>query len=429
MVGNDVEKARTSSASGTVEGLPNTPFLADNDVIEGGLKGRLCVLGAFCALYCSFGQLNAFGIFQSWYAEHQMHDLPPSTISWIGSLQLWVFFFSGGFVGRIYDEYGPRILMSSGTIILVFSIMMTSISTSYYEYVLCQGILFGLGVGLLFYPSLAAISTHFQRYRATAVGMAMSGSGLGGVLYPIMFRQLFTRIGFGWSVRISGFVTLALCAISLALVTSRSRTVRSSRPWFDRDSMKDIRFMIIVFASVFISFGLFIPYFYITDYAIARSVSPVTAFYVLAIMNAGSIPGRLFPPLLSDRLGRFNLIVPCVFLSGLLTLALWSSAKSLSSIIAFSVLFGFFSGGFNALIISCVAQISDITQIGTRVGLLYTVISFPSLGGGPAAGALLKSNHGSFTGLIILSGTTITVGSFFMLCARFKIEPRWTSRI
>lgn len=31
-----------------------------------------------------------------------------------------------------------------------------------------------------FYPSLAAISTHFQRYRATAVGVAMSGSGLGG---------------------------------------------------------------------------------------------------------------------------------------------------------------------------------------------------------------------------------------------------------
>ena len=61
---------------------------------DGGVRAWTTVVGAFLALFCTFGQLNSFGTFQTWYAEHQLHDLPPSTIAWIGSLQLWVFFFS-----------------------------------------------------------------------------------------------------------------------------------------------------------------------------------------------------------------------------------------------------------------------------------------------------------------------------------------------
>jgi len=61
---------------------------------DGGMKAKLTVLGAFLALFFTFGQMNAFGTFQAWYASHQLKHVPASTISWIGSLQLWVFFFS-----------------------------------------------------------------------------------------------------------------------------------------------------------------------------------------------------------------------------------------------------------------------------------------------------------------------------------------------
>jgi hypothetical protein len=45
-------------------------------------------------LFVTFGQMNSFGSFLSWYVEHQLNHMPRSTISWIGSLQLWVFFVS-----------------------------------------------------------------------------------------------------------------------------------------------------------------------------------------------------------------------------------------------------------------------------------------------------------------------------------------------
>ena len=101
------------------------------------------------------------------------------------------------------------------------------------------------------------------------------------------------------------------------------------------------------------------------------------AFYVLSAMNAGGILGRLVPPILSDRLGAFNVFVPCAALTGLSMLLLWPFTKHLPGIVVFAVLYGYFSGAFNALVFPCVVQISDIRAIGTRVGVLYTVVSIP----------------------------------------------------
>ncbi|CDO68086.1 hypothetical protein BN946_scf184788.g17 [Trametes cinnabarina] len=121
----------------------------DYHKLDGGLAACLTVFGAFLALFCSFGQMNAFGTFQSWYTMHQLRDLQPSTIAWIGSVQLWVFFFSGGFIGRMFDVYGPRILMALGTALYVSSILLTSVARTYLEYILAQGIMSGLGIGML----------------------------------------------------------------------------------------------------------------------------------------------------------------------------------------------------------------------------------------------------------------------------------------
>lgn len=106
--------------------------------------------------------------------------------------------WQGGFVGRMFDLYGPRPLMIAGTLCYVTSIVMTSVCVKFYQYLLAQGLLFGLGVGLMsvmisflfnhlcadaswyrFYPALSSVATHFVKYRATALGIAVAGSSVG----------------------------------------------------------------------------------------------------------------------------------------------------------------------------------------------------------------------------------------------------------
>ncbi|KAI0823271.1 MFS general substrate transporter [Trametes gibbosa] len=437
----DVEKRSTkesvagvisNSSATAVNDLPShAPSVADVDSTfpDGGAAAWLTVLGAFLALFCSFGQLNSFGTFQTWYAEHQLNHLPPSTIAWIGSLQLWVFFFSGGFFGRLFDAYGPRRILIPGTLILVFGTMMTSIATKYYQYILAQGVLVAVGIGAVFYPSLAAISTHFKKYRSTALGIAVAGSGAGGVVYPIMYQQLFNKVGFAWTVRISGFISLALCGVAVVTVTSRLATSQHDAPWFDPRLFRDAPFRLVVVGSVLFSFGLFIPFFYIVDYSTDNGISSQTAFYVLSVMNAGGILGRLAPAFLADVFGRFNIMIPCAFLAGLFTLVLWTFARSLVAIMVFAVVYGFFSGAFNALVIPCIVQISDVHEYGTRIGVLYSIVSFPALCGGPVAGAMLKAEGGSYVGMIMLAGATMIAGSLFMLWARLLLSTRVRDRV
>lgn len=93
-----------------------------------------------------------------------------SVIAWIGSLQVrspWAyrnhnprpasltqlqifFLFIGGMViGPLYDSYGARPLVIPGSLVYVLSIMFTSISTKYYQLMLAQGVMFGIGNAML----------------------------------------------------------------------------------------------------------------------------------------------------------------------------------------------------------------------------------------------------------------------------------------
>ena len=94
-------------------------------------------------------------------------------------------------------------------------------------------------------------------------------------------------------------------------------------------------------------------------------------------MNAGGVLGRVLPAYLSDAIGRFNLLVPCALLAGLSCLVLWTFAYSLPLVYVFATSYGFFSGAFISVINPCVAQISELHELGTRIGVLYTLISFP----------------------------------------------------
>ena len=72
-----------------------TASTSSTEGTEGTLPAYLTLLGEFFAMFATFGQVNAFGSFQVWYQDHQLANHTPSDISWIGTLQLWVYFFLG----------------------------------------------------------------------------------------------------------------------------------------------------------------------------------------------------------------------------------------------------------------------------------------------------------------------------------------------
>lgn len=47
--------------------------------------------------------------------------------------------------------------------------------------------------------------------------------------------------------------------------------------------------------------SVYVPFFYIQRYALSLNVSEGMSFYLLSLMNAASLVGRIGPNLLADR--------------------------------------------------------------------------------------------------------------------------------
>lgn len=165
--------------------------------------------------------------------------------------------------------------------------MMTSISTEYYQFLLAQGICSPLGASLTFSPALSCTATWFEKRRALAFGIVSSGSSLGGVVFPTMLSRLLPTIGFGWSLRISAFIVLALLVI--ANLTVRSRIAPVPRPVKLSDytsPFSEVPFVLLVLASCCGFFAMFVPINYIIVEAQDDGINRDLAGYLLTILNA-----------------------------------------------------------------------------------------------------------------------------------------------
>ncbi|OQE38577.1 hypothetical protein PENCOP_c008G05037 [Penicillium coprophilum] len=393
--------------------------------LDQGLRAWTVVFGAWCCLFCAFGWVNAIGIFQEYYQNNQLHSYSASSISWILSLEPFVLFAAGLVIGRVFDNYGPKWLLLIGTCLHVFGIMMTSISTEYYQFLLAQGICSPLGASFVFSSALSCTATWFEKRRALAFGIVSSGSSLGGVVFPILLSRLLPRIGFGWSLRISGFIILAL--LSIANLTVRSRIKNVPRPVKLSDytsPFSEVPFVLLMLASCCGFFAMFVPISYIVLEAQEDGINPDLAGYLLTILNAASLPGRILPGYLGDKLGRFNVMISMCALSAIVILALWLPGTLLAPgsaaiYVVFSMLYGFASGAFVGMVPALLGQISpDVTKIGVRQGVLFTCISIASLTGSPIAGAILSRQNGTYWGLQVFGGAMMVASVFFFIAAR-----------
>ena len=229
---------------------------------DGGLVAWTQAAMAHLVIFNTWGFVNSFGVFQEYYAGTLGH--PPSDISWIGSVQIFLLFAVGTFSGRALDAGLFRPVFVCGCLIHVFGIFMTSLSTEYWQVFLAQGVCVGIGNGILFCPTISLVSTYFSKMKSLAMGIAAAGSATGGLIYPVVVQQLLPKIGFGWTVRVLGLITL--CTASLAATFLRSRLPpRKSGPLVEWGAFKEAPYVLYCIA-IFLNFmGLYFAFYYVSS--------------------------------------------------------------------------------------------------------------------------------------------------------------------
>ncbi|KAJ8516579.1 hypothetical protein ONZ45_g6114 [Pleurotus djamor] len=313
-------------------------------VDDADLRPWLVLIGGILATTVSAGYVSSFGVYEDIYTRS--HAASASNIGWVGSTQLCLIFAVGLPAGKLLDKGYFRQTILAGSLIFLLSLFALSLAhpAKYYQIWLSQGLGMGLGAGLIYAPSVVIQGHHWNQRKSFAMSIVALGNSLGGVVFPIMLNRLLNgSTGFARGVRASAFLCLGLLVISNLLMKDNSAYNPHLRKTSGHDILTDYPFWIFTIGLLCLTCALFFPYFYLELFAINNDIPPYIAFYLIAVLNAGGIIGRIAAGLLSHHFGPFNVIVVALLCTTGLMFGLFG-IETVASSMAFAVLYGIFSG-------------------------------------------------------------------------------------
>ena len=85
----------------------------------------------------------------------------------------------------------------------------------------------------------------------------------------------------------------------------------------------------------------------------------------------------------------------------------------------FAAIYGLFASAIQSLFaVSLAALTDDLSKLGTRMGMVFSVVAFASLTGSPIAGALIQADGGTYLGAQIWAATSMLLGAAALTVAR-----------
>ncbi|KAJ3530033.1 hypothetical protein NM208_g6113 [Fusarium decemcellulare] len=396
-------------------GVPE-PVASTSTTPDGGSVAWMAVLACFLTIMNTWGIIISFGAFQTYYVSNLHRSR--SDISWVGSIAVFLLFFTGIISGRLTDAGYFRITTIAGAFLVVLGTFMTSLAHTYWQILLAQGVCTGLGNGLLLTPMMTLIATYFERRLALVMGIAACGSTTGGLIYPSMVRTLLPAIGFEWTMRAIGFIQLGTFAIALASGVPR-QTSKNPGPIMDWSVFRACEFTFYLIGAFLAFLGVFFPFFFLNSYAREKQgLSYTDSLNLTLVLNGIGFVARLLPSLIAKYVGTMNVFIAFLF-SSALCMFTWIPVHSTAGLYTWTTFYSLSVGGVQSLFLAVATIIcSDMSKIGAQLGIISAAVGVGALLGSPISGAIISLNEGSYTGAQAFSGSTLIVGGLFVLAAR-----------
>lgn len=374
-------------------------------------KGWVSVGCAFVSTFICFGIAYSFGAF----FDSMSLDFGASrtATSAVFSITTFIFFTGGIISGSVADRFGPKPVLIFGGLTMGLGLYLTSLVNSIWVGYVTYGLGVGIGVACGYVPMVAVVGAWFEKRRAAALGVAVTGIGFGTLLMAPLAASLINKFGWRQTYVIFGIfsaVILLLCGF----ITPRS-PVLSEQDTKNRlrDVIKTPVFRYMYLSGFFNTLALFFPFVFLVPYARAQGINDVAAASLVGIIGGASIIGRLGFGALGDKISRIRLFQTTFFLVAL-SFSLWLLAsKSYIMLVAFAVVLGAGYGGFIALSPAVAAELFGLIGLGSILGAMYTAAGFGGLLGPPMAGYLIDST-GSYT-LAIIAAMVLAFIAFLLL--------------
>lgn len=384
-------------------------------------RGISTVFAGFLCNFIVFGISFSYGVFQEYYTDPVSGPLKHYSISkvaLIGSTATALTYIFGILNSKMLFFFrAPWKVMVIGCICMSIGLITASFSNVIYQFILSQGVLYGIGSSFMYMPPVVCAPLFFKKYKAFMMGFLFAGTGVGAFVMSIVTRKLLTTVGWRWSLRILGFINLFIGNLAALLVrVPDGMNFTENKRIINFSTLKSTKVVSQLGASLFQSAGYIIPLIFMSKYANTLSFSNTQGALFIGINNLANAVFKVIIGFAADKTGRLNMIILCNLLSTLTIFTLWLIGTR-DVFISFVVLYGIFSGAIISLLPTCLIDLFGASQYQALTGLMYFCRGIGSILGSPIAGVLVKDNGlrtGDYQNAIIYNGVLLAVSTILL---------------
>ncbi|KAI0640143.1 MFS general substrate transporter [Trametes polyzona] len=360
----------------------------------------LLVFAGFMMTFHVIGINSIYGLFQEFYTSPETNirnaqgqDALVSLVGTIGGGLTWSgSIFVNPMIRRIDNV---KLISVAGAFIMSVGIFLASFCSELWQLFLTQGLLYGIGSSMYYFPIMSLTPAYFDRNRGAAMGIVLAGSGVGGLVLSPVFHTLLTRLGIRWALRILGIWNFVL-GIPISSVLTKKHGAAASVAGRTRVSMAMIKRGTFIYQSLgalLQAAGNMVPVYFLTTYSVSvLSYSSSTGSLLLAVNTAVNSVARIAMGVLADRVGRQNTMILSVIFSGIAVFALWYDSDR-ARFLAFIVFYGILAGGYNALLPTTITEVFGVQNYSSVNAFIYFIRGLGALFGAPIAGVILGSHQ------------------------------------
>ncbi|KIW67014.1 hypothetical protein PV04_06292 [Phialophora macrospora] len=444
-VGGQASRGQEPSSTAFISGHPITSGDAHRNSISGrffrlsssDVRALIIVVASFTVVFTACGMTFVFGVYQDLYGSMSLQpDTPftgasPATIDLIGTIAISLMTLGAPFATAWTKRFPPRRVIISGAVVFSLANLLASYSQKLWQFELTQGLLLGIGTCLTYIPAVTVTPTWFDKRRGLAMGLVISGTGVGGVVFAPAMRALNSSIGFRNTLRLSAGVSFVLLTLSGWAIdwdrttgsvmqqvldaenTNRARLTGTRHtgwrrqirglwhiPLVDWRIAHSRKFAAQALGAVLQAAAYYTPVFFFSSYARTLGYSASTGANFIALSNAMNAVGKIVIGYAADRCGRVNTLFATTFVSAVVCLGLWLPSTfdgdgGRDLFVAFVLFYGIFASAYVSLFPTSLVEIFGVAHYASVNGVLYMLRGLAALIGTPVAGALIRGRGGS----------------------------------
>ncbi|XP_058057743.1 uncharacterized protein LOC131208847 [Anopheles bellator] len=182
----------------------------DDDSPPDGGYGWIIVFGAFSVQFWVAGLVKSYGVLYVEIMEN-FANASATTASWIPAILSALCLVLAPLSSALCQRFSCRIVVIIGGVFCGLGLTLSYFATSLYHLLFTFGILTGIGGGLSTTPGIVIVSQYFEKHRALANGITISGTAAGSFVFPMLIERLIQLFGFHGTLLILGGCMLHVC--------------------------------------------------------------------------------------------------------------------------------------------------------------------------------------------------------------------------